>query len=202
MKRTLILALCALLLSCCTKTPQQKAEALVKDAMLKSLILPDTYQPVETKLDSAFSPYHSPEYIQAVLDLCQLGIEIDKQNSIIKRKKSSMSIWSGSYMSAFGNEQYRQAKEECETAENTLKELTSQVQKRVDLMRMKVDEGPKFIGYMVHHRYRAQNNAGNTLLEGQYFLLDADVAAIVCQWSEEDIELYNTFLQQMSQRAE
>ena len=57
MKRTLILALCALLLSCCTKTPQQKAEALVKDAMLKSLILPDTYQPVETKLDSAFSPY-------------------------------------------------------------------------------------------------------------------------------------------------
>ena len=55
---------------------------------------------------------------------------------------------------------------------------------------------------MVHHRYRAQNNAGNTLLEGQYFLLDADVAAIVCQWSEEDIELYNTFLQQMSQRAE
>lgn len=54
MKRTLILALCALLLSCCTKTPQQKAEALVKDAMLKSLILQDTYQPVETKLDSAF----------------------------------------------------------------------------------------------------------------------------------------------------
>ena len=201
MKKLAIIVLCALAVSC-GKTPQQKAEVLIKEAMQKTLVLPDSYQAVETKLDSAFTPYHDPAFVTAVLDICKNGVEIDKLDAKMNHAKSSMSIWSGPYISSFGKEQYRQAKEEYENAKNRYDALVAKVQSTAEGLRKQIEKEPEFIGYRVHHRYRANNNAGNTLLGGKYFLINPDFTAIIAQWNEEEIEAYNTFLQQAAEAAE
>ena len=51
----------------------------------------------------------------------------------------------------------------------------------------------------VRNCYRANNNAGNTLLGGEYFLFDKDVTTIMSRWDEDEINIYNEFLKQVSE---
>ena len=50
------------MLSSCGKSPQDKATAYVEKDMPKSLVKPDSYDPIETKVDSAFAPFDSPDF--------------------------------------------------------------------------------------------------------------------------------------------
>ena len=200
-KRFLLVSFCVLA-AACAKTPEQKAEALIKDAIQKNLVLPESYQAVEIQLDSAFTPYHDPEFVAVVLDICKKGVEIDELDRKMKSSKSSMSIWSGPYMSSFSKEQYKQAKEEYEAAKSKYDALVDRVQKMAEGLREKIEKEPEFIGYRAHHRYRANNNAGNTLLSGEYFLFDKEITQVIAQWDEDEIEIYNEVLKQASEAAE
>ncbi|MBO7115883.1 MAG: hypothetical protein J6V87_02410 [Prevotella sp.] len=55
MKKVLYLILVLIVLAACSQSPEQKAEVLIKDSLKKSLYKPDTYKPVDTKVDSAFT---------------------------------------------------------------------------------------------------------------------------------------------------
>ncbi len=201
MKKLLFLSLAILAVSC-SPSPQEKAEALIKDAVQKSLYLPDTYQAVETKIDSAFTPYHDPEFVNICLDMCEKGYELDKLDSQINRAKSGMAIWSGPYMTSFSKEQYRQAKEEYEAAQEKYDALMAYVQKKSLVLKEKLEKEPEFIGFRAHHTYRANNNAGDTMLVQEYFLLDADITTIIAQWDSEEIELFEEFLNKVQEAAE
>ena len=197
MKRLIpIFAILTLFATSCSKSPEKKAEALIKDVVLKTLVLPDTYQPVETKLDSAFTPYHDPKAVSAFLDLFQ----IDQKKGIVeeqmKQAKSSMAIWSGPYMTAFGREKYQQAKDEYELFQATYESLSKQYEQILAVIGELFNKQPEFIGYRAHHRFRANNNEGATLLSGYYYLLDKDLTTVVAQWDEEDIDIYNEILKQ------
>ena len=61
MKKVLYLILVLIVLAACSQSPEQKAEVLIKDSLKKSLYKPDTYKPVDTKVDSAFTPYDDPK---------------------------------------------------------------------------------------------------------------------------------------------
>lgn len=201
MRKHTVIVLCALAVAC-GKTPEQKADALIKEAMQRTLLLPETYQVVETQFDSAFTPYDDPAFIEAVLDICNKSIEINQLDSEIKRAKSSMAIWSGPYMSSYTKEQYHQAKEEYETAKKRYDGLVAKVQSTIEGLREQVEKEPEFIGYNAHHRYRADNNAGNTLLGEKYFLINKDLSAIIAQCDEDEIDLYNEFMKQATEAAE
>ena len=81
MKRILFIVATTLLLASCVKTPEQKAEALIKEHLQKSLYHPDTYAPSETQLDSAFAPCDDPEFYEKTLKLAKLGDAISKFDS-------------------------------------------------------------------------------------------------------------------------
>ena len=198
MKRVIILSLCVLMVAC-TPSPQKKAETLIKEALLKDLVLPDTYEPVETTLDSAFAPYHDPTFVNKVLDLVSKNADYEQLQEQLNRAKSNMAIWSGPYMTAFGKEQYRQAKDEFEATQAKIDALTSRLQKIGAEISDELQKEPVFIGCRAYHRYRANNNAGNTLLGGEYFLFDKDVTTIISRWDEDEINIYNEFLKQVSE---
>ena len=202
MKRIFALFFILSMAIACAPSPQKKAEALVKEAIQKTLYIPDSYEAVETQLDSAFAPYHDPAFVATVLDICKKGVELDELDSKMKSAKSSMSIWSGPYMTSFGRNQYNEAKEEYETAKGKYDALTAKIQKMAEGLRAQIEKEPEFIGCRVHHTYRAQNNAGNVLMGGAYFLLDKDLTKIIAQWDEEEIEVYNAFLQQAAEATE
>ena len=201
MKKLLVISLCVLAVAC-TKTPEQKAEALIKDAMCKSLVLPETYQVVETQLDSAYTPIHDPEFVSKVLEMNKIGLEIDELEKQVKRAKYSMSLWSGTYRSAFGREQYNQAKDKYDEVKAQYDSLVERLQRIAEDLKQKAEEAPEFIGYFAHHRYRANNNAGYTLLNDEYFLLDKEITRIVAQWNDKEMAVYNDFLKLAAETAE
>lgn len=202
MKKLLPILAFLTLIAACSQSPEQKAEALIKDAVLKNLILPDTYQPVETKLDSAFTPYHDPKAIAAFLDLFQNEQKRGIVEEQMKQAKSSMAIWSGPYMTAFGREKYQQAKEEYESYQATYESLSKNYEQILATIGELFSKQPEFIGYRAHHRFRANNNEGDTMLSGYYFLFDKAITQIVAQWDEEDIDIYNEILKQAQSVAE
>ena len=191
-----LLAILSLFALSCSKSPEKKAEALIKDAVTKNLVLPDTYQPVETKLDSAFTPYHDPKAVSAFLDLFQNDQKKGIVEEQMKQAKSSMAIWSGPYMTAFGREKYQQAKEEYESYQATYESLSKQDEQILAVIGELFNKQPEFIGYRAHHRFRANNNDGDTILAGYYFLFDKDLTQVIAQWDEEDIDIYNEILKQ------
>lgn len=156
--------------SSCSPSPEKKAEALIKDAVLKNLVLPDTYQPVETKLDSAFTPYQDPRVVSAILEFFENEQNLGALTEQMKRSKSSMSIWSGPYQTAFGRNQYQQAKEEYESYQATYDVLTNNREQLLATISELFNKDPEFIGYSAHHRFRANNNEGATLLSGYYLI--------------------------------
>jgi hypothetical protein len=77
----------------------------------KSLYKPETYKPVETKVDSAFAPYDDPAFFEELAELGKMNSEYEDLEEKAKRAKSSMAIWSGPYQTAFGRNEYQEAKE-------------------------------------------------------------------------------------------
>lgn len=202
MKKIFYLLTCILLAFSCSQSPQKKAEALIKESVLRSLYFPDSYEAVETQLDSAFSPFHDPNVVETILDLCKKGVELEDLELEMKQAKSSMSIWSGPYMTAYGKNEYNEAKAKYEEAEAKYNALINKVQKISEGLKEQFEKDPEFIGYKAHHRYRAKNNAGGVVMGDMAFVLNKELTAVVAQWDEEEIEMYNAFLQQAAEAAE
>ena len=198
MKKSFIFILCAVLFTCCTKTPEQKAEALIKDSVVKHLYVPDSYQPVETQLDSAFAPYLAPELIQGVIDFHKMLNDSKDKKEDMRRAKSSMSIWYSTYhMSDYEIERYQQAKENYEEAQSSYNRIMSRLQEKAEWIKNKMAEEITFIGFMARHRFRANNNAGDTLFGESYYLLNPELTTIVAEWDEDDINMFfKTFEQE------
>lgn len=202
MKKIVFLLICVTITFACTQSPQKKAEALIKESVQKTLYFPDSYEAVETQLDSAFSPFNDPKVVETILDLCRKGVDLEDLELEMKQAKSSMSIWSGPYMTAFGKNEYNEAKAKFEDAETKYNALINKVQKISEGLKDQFEKAPEFIGYKAHHRYRAKNNAGGVVMGDMAFFLNKDLTAIVAQWDEEEIEMYNAFLQQAAEAAE
>ena len=186
MKNLLYLFAFVLILSSCSKSPEEKANELIKTELRKSLFKPDTYNPIETKLDSAFTPYDDPVLFEKMTELVNLGVEIQGLDHDLKQAKSSMSIWSGPYIDSYGRNKYNEAKEEYEKANSKIEKLKEKGRKKLEEVIEILGHERKFIGYLATHNYRADNNAGNTLIGNSVFIIDKDLKIVLfsCELEE------------------
>lgn len=199
MKKFLYLAFIATVFIACSQSPEQKAEELIKESLKKSLFKPETYKPVDTKVDSAFAPFDDPDFYRELATLGQMNNEYWELEEKAKRAKSSMSIWADPYQTAFGKNQYQKAKEEYEEANAQIEKLKTKGIKQHDKVVSMIQNGKKFIGYKAVHNYRADNNAGNTLIGNTVFFIDKDFKEITFSL---DVEEYNQIHENISQLIE
>lgn len=199
MKKFLYLAFIATVFIACSQSPEQKAEELIKESLKKSLFKPETYKPVDTKVDSAFAPFDDPDFYRELATLGQMNNEYWELEEKAKRAKSSMSIWADPYQTAFGKNQYQEAKEEYEEANAQIEKLKTKGIKQHDKVVSMIQNGKKFIGYKAVHNYRADNNAGNTLIGNTVFFIDKDFKEITFSL---DVEEYNQIHENISQLIE
>ena len=83
---------------------------IIKNEMFKTLYDFESYQPIETKVDSAFlSVYTDSVIIKYGYILNEFLKDANEALKEIKEAHSSMDIWSDSY-SEYGREQYYKAK--------------------------------------------------------------------------------------------
>lgn len=188
MKRVLFMVAATLLLASCVKTPEQKAEALIKEHLQKSLYHPDTYAPSETQVDSAFAPYDDPEFYEKTLKFAKLGVAITKFDSEASSEKSSMAIWSGPYQTSFGRNNYREAKDKYDVAISKLKKAKEEAAALSEELKKMKEQKETFIGFIATHSYRANNNAGQTVSGNMEFLFDKDMKEIVAAYDMDSEE--------------
>lgn len=177
----------AVAVTSCNKSPEEKAQALIEDAVKKTLYVPESYDPVETKIDSAFAPQATQEYIECTMDMCKAYNEIAKYDEKAKDAKSSMSIFSDGY-SEFGRNEYLEHKAEYEKALKKKNAAEKRMNDNLAKLRKMEEQKPTFIGYSVIHRYRAETNGGQTAFGTLQFFLDKDMENIIATFDLDDEE--------------
>jgi len=179
MKKLLLLTLMIAALVSCGKSPEEKAQALIGDAVKKSLYIPESYDPVETEIDSAFAPRTTQEYVENALEMCKAYKELKECESEVKSAKSSLNIYSDSYARTYMANEYRDHKSEYEAALSKKSKTEKRLNDAIEELRKMEGQKPTFIGYSAIHRYRAETNGGQTAFGTIQFLLDKDMGKIV-----------------------
>ncbi len=199
MKKILLALLAIATFISCSESPEEKANKLIKEELKKSLYLPESYSPVETKVDSAFSPYSDPEVFNKLIEINKMNEKLEELDEKMKDSEKNMAIWSGPYHSAFGKHSYNEAKEEYDEAKSEFEALQEKgVAKMIDVMKS-ISEEPKFIGFTAFHNYRANNNSGQTLIGNQVFLIDDKFEKVLYSFELSD---YNDFQKVLKQFKE
>lgn len=201
MKKIISIALLAMLLVACSQSPEKKAEALIKESLMKSLYLPDTYEPIDTKVDSAFSPYDDPEFFKELVKIGEMSEEYDELDEKAKDAKSTMALFD-SFSSAYGRNQYEEAKEEYDEATAKMEILQKKGQKHMTNVMSMLQEGRKFIGYKAIHNYRADNNAGNTIVGNTVFFIDKDFTQVLYTVELEEYNQMQEAIEQFKENIE
>lgn len=201
--KKLVLVLTAMMAVACSQTPEEKATALIQESVKKSLYHPDSYDPVETMVDSAFAPMDDPVFYEKSLKVCHLSVELQKYTEEAKRAQSSMAIWQNSW-DAFSKNKYNDAKKENDTYNEKIELLEAKIQKVGEDMMELVESGRKFIGFKVTHKFRAKNNKGNTLMGKNVYITDENFTKILAEYNtdSEDYKLVQELYRQCKEEAE
>ena len=202
MKKFIYLSFLTLVLVACSQSQEQKAEALIKESLKKSLYKPETYKPVETKVDSAFAPYDDPAFFEELTELGKMNSEYEELEEKAKRAKSSMAIWSGPYQTAFGRNEYQEAKEDYDEANAQINKLKTKGKKQYEKVVSMLQSGRKFIGYKALHNYRADNNAGNTLIGNTIFFINQNFTEVQYSMEAEEYEQVQNAISQFKEQIE
>ncbi len=202
MKKFIYLSFLTLVLVACSQSQEQKAEVLIKESLKKSLYKPETYKPVETKVDSAFAPYDDPAFFEELTELGKMNSEYEELEEKAKRAKSSMAIWSGPYQTAFGRNEYQEAKEEYDEANVQIEKLKTKGKKQYEKVVSMLQSERKFIGYKALHNYRADNNAGSTLIGNTFFFIDENFTEVRYSMEEEEYEQVQNAISQFKEQIE
>lgn len=190
----MIFAVVPLLVSCGGR--EKKAEKIAKETVVKTLYYPDTYEPVETVVDSAFvTIYTNKEALMAAYEIIDLKMERERLQMDYEGALSDVSLY-GDFTygrSAYREEKYRQAKEELAEAERKLKGCEDELKEQQTIIRTcyeTINEGV-FCGWVIAHRYRAENGNGMTLMGDVVILTDKDMENIVNVFTDDEFDDHN-----------
>lgn len=174
------------LMVACNQSPEQKAEALIKEQLKKALYKPDTYKPIDTKVDSAFAPYDDPKTFAAIKELMTISNEAMSLEEEMQVNKKHMAIYSGPYQTALDKIEFAEAKEKFEDNSAKHEKLMKKVQEKMQDVVAIFKSEREFIGFKAIHNFRADNNEGNTLIDNGIFYMDKDMNKIIYTMDEDE----------------
>ena len=119
-----------------------------------------------------------------------------------KLAKTSMSIWSGPYQTSFGRDQYQDAKEEYDEANAKIEKLKTKGRKQYEKVANMLQGNRKFIGFKAVHNYRADNNAGNTLIGNTIFFIDKNFEEVTYSMEVEEYNQVQETIKQFQDQLE
>ena len=145
----------------------------------------DSYEPLQTKVDSLFVSLETDEEaIKLTLDMLKLFQSAQEYADKIEMAESSMEIWSPSgYSSAFSKGEYRRAKEERDSNQELLDKTKDRINKQFSKIKSRQSyleaeatlKMGDFDGWKVYHKFKSLNGSGTVDLLGEYvFFCDED----------------------------
>lgn len=180
-------------LASCTKSPEQKVKDLLGKEIKKHLYIPDSYDPAEVKIDSAFAPYDSPEFIKLANTLVENARGLAEIQRNIDFAQSSVSIWVDR-SSSYSRNEYARAKRDLKKAQDEYSEKIAEGKETAQKFRTMMEQKREFIGYKTYVSYRAKNNDGDILMDAKYALFDKDFENIIEIYESIEYEQYQQAL--------
>lgn len=174
------------------KSKEEKAAEIIKKEMFKTLYDFESYQPIETTVDSAFySPYTDSTILSHGYIINELLSEANKNLETVKEAQSSMEIWSDSY-SSYGLTKYYDAKEKMSSALEKANLYIKYIDTEGDSIRMlSKDIKPTFYGWKITHKFRCKTKGGNSTIGNYIYIFDKNIEHIIYKEDTEDEDLIN-----------
>lgn len=164
---------------------QETAKTMAKKLVCESLYYPDSYDPVNTTVDSVFYNYLTDaDCLNAAVEL------IDLRNAYEAAKSSyEANDWTIRFHGNPGGaflEHERNARAE---AAAEMKELQPKIERQQEIIRNRsTARDGEFIGWQVIHRYRASNSAGVVSFGNVLFVLDSTMSQCYLRFSLDEDE--------------
>lgn len=178
-----IFVICLTFLGCTSR--EEKANKLIKQDMFKTLYDFESYEPIETKLDSAYTSIYTDSIIKLYASIASALLD-DIQDNIDKMKddESTMEIWRYSY-SSLGRNKFKKAYEDFSERLDETEFYMKVVNKYMDSIRFKFSIfKPQFYGWKAIHKFRCKTKGGNFDLGDYIYVFDKKIKNII---SKEDM---------------
>lgn len=137
---------------------QERAEQLAASIVKSTLYIPDSYEAVTTRVDSAFvSVYNDPDIIGAAERI----IEIEDDNK---------------YYWRLDDRKYAKLKKDIKAQVDIIRTRAAEMPEH------------EFCGWNVYHRCRAKNNAGGVGFVEVLMVADKELESVICAFDLDDME--------------
>ena len=189
MKKILLVISVFALFSC--KSKEEKAAELIKDEMFKVLFDFESYQPIETKIDSAFcSVYTDSAILRHGYLMNELLKEADIKLEEVKDAQHSMGIWGIDPYSSLDVLRYNEAKEKADKCMKELDFCINLINAESDtIQQLAQNIKPTFWGWKATHKFRCKNKGGDPSIGNWVYYFDEKMKRVVYNEDTEDEDL-------------
>lgn len=84
MRKTMLIGLAVISILSCSQSPQNEVNALIRKNVEKTLSHPESYEALQTVVDSAFAPFDDPAFFEKTLEICKMNIEEESDSLAAK----------------------------------------------------------------------------------------------------------------------
>lgn len=163
-------------------TLQKKAEEFVKKEVCNNLFYPDSYDPVNTTIDSVFyGPMTDLECVKAAIELIDLR---SQYNSALNSYNYAVDQIKFFGKTDFGTNHWGKDRDNAKTEMRDLQEKIGKRQSAIKNRDTSMDG--KFIGWQVAHRFRAANSEGVVSFGNVLYILNPELTGSYLRYSLED----------------
>ena len=184
--RKILSFLFVFLLLCSCQSCEEKVAELIKQEMFKTLYDFESYEPIETKIDSAFTSIYTDSIIKSYAYIARAFLDDVEENlDKIKDDRNTMEIWSDSY-SSLGRSKYNEALKNYGERLDKTKRYMEVVNNYMDSIKIiSSNFKPEFYGWKASHKFRCKNKGGNFDLGNYIYVFDKKMNSIIYK---EDID--------------
>ena len=204
---SVIIVLIAFLGLCsCGQYKEAKAQPMAAEYLKGTLYHFDSYEPLQTKVDSSFVSLSSDkEAIKLTLDMLKLFQSAEEYARKVEYAESSMDIWApNGFSSTYSRGEYRRAKNERDENQRLLDKTKDRIQtqfEKIKTCQSAIEDGA-FNGWKVYHKFKSLNGAVTLDLFGEYiFFCDKDFN-VESAYSKEDFDALSKIMAAISETNE
>jgi len=189
--RICFLMLVVLFFGCSTK--EEKIENLIKDYVFKNLYDISSYEPIETKIDSAYYNVYIDSTTLHYAYLLNENIKkvheyVEKGNRLQKELDFELS-WIN--ISPSSKKKAEALLIDIRANVDSVKKYNPRLKEFQELIKERSTKLPtkEFIGWLAQHKFRCKTKGGNYDIGNYIFVVDKDIEKIMYQFDNDDNEL-------------
>lgn len=198
----IFLVLVAVLIFVSCESREEKIQKAISQELKGVLYDFDSYEPVKTKIDSAFSSgCVDSEVVSLFSSFCKSAKELDEAKCNYNEALSAVAIWDVSYKSAFISQQEKKSMAERDAALRKIEDIQIRLKSDLKEIYERINQfngkDKKFVGWLVKQRYKCKTRGGYPSFGDDVFVFNGDITDCILYMSSEEYEALCSFVNQL-----